>query len=27
MANRAIFPDCEKLGDIVRTRAAKFVEE
>ncbi len=27
MANRTIFPDCEKLGNIVRTRAAKFAEE
>jgi hypothetical protein len=26
-ANREIFPDCEKLGNIVRTRAAKFSEE
>jgi len=27
LAKRTIFPDCEKLGNIVRTRAAKFVEE
>jgi hypothetical protein len=27
MAKRAIYPDCEKLGNIVRTRAAKFVDE
>jgi hypothetical protein len=26
-AKRTIFPDCEKLGNIVRTRAAKFAEE
>jgi hypothetical protein len=27
LAKRTIFPDCEKLGDIVRTRAAKFSEK
>jgi hypothetical protein len=27
LAKRTIFPDCEKLGNIVRTRAAKFSEE
>ncbi len=26
-ANRAIFPDCEKLGAIVRARSAKFVAD
>jgi len=27
MTKRTIFPDCEKLGGIVLTRAAKFVDE
>jgi len=27
LTDRTIFPDCEKLGNIVRTRAAKFSEE
>jgi len=27
LAKRTIFPDCEKLGNIVRTRAAKFTEQ
>jgi putative intracellular protease/amidase len=26
-AERTIFPDCEKLGKIVRARAAKFADE
>jgi hypothetical protein len=26
-AERTIYPDCEKLGEIVRARAAKFVDE
>jgi hypothetical protein len=26
-AERTIYPDCEKLGEIVRKRAAKFVDE
>ncbi|MBW2577980.1 MAG: DUF4124 domain-containing protein [Deltaproteobacteria bacterium] len=27
LAKRTIFPDCEKLGNIVRTRADKFTEQ
>jgi len=27
LAKRTIFPDCEKLGNIVRTRAGKFAKE
>jgi len=27
VTERAIYPDCEKLGEIVRARAAKFVDE
>ena len=27
VAKRSIFPDCEKLGNIVRTRADKFTEQ
>jgi len=27
MANRTIFPDCEKFGGVVRARAAKFADE
>jgi hypothetical protein len=27
MANRTIYPDCEKLGKTMRARAAKFVDE
>jgi hypothetical protein len=27
MANRTIFPDCEKFGKIVLARAAKFSDE
>ena len=27
LGDRTIFPDCAKLGNIVRARAAKFAEE
>jgi hypothetical protein len=27
VAERTIFPDCEKFGEVVRARAAKFTDE